>query len=935
MLRCISFVACAAVSLGAIGLVEAQSAAPYTTGIGGPKPGNPNKASMQMPMTMPLVAPFFIEDGDYHSTITMVNELTKMVHGTVTARAQDGSELATRVIAFAPHSQTVLAVSDLLNLTAGPAVGSIEIDPNPTEAMGMAIAAQLSIVNGHTTPETYLEEEFIMADPGTPSQYRAAVPGSQGSPVVALLNTAMVEQNVTVRCLQEDGSVASAPVHLAAQQMRMVRVCEGNASPDVPDNGFEAALQPTTQSPSAVAIEAGTDGPSGSLAVWGAAGIGRERRTPIALNFANAPSLRTSKTVFAGVPVGTADLLPGDTFTPNLAVANFGTKPAKVSVSYSSTAADGTHAETIATLVLPGSSVQHVELPKLNGDPLLRNSFSVSSDAKPGAVISNLILRGQEQYPVIQLIGKDPGVANGGGHPWTIANDNRSTALLFNSSEKEQLFNVNIVANGVKWHQEYHLQPSETRAISVNDLINNQVKDLRGKTLPAAAMTGEISWFTIDPDNSAGRVLVSNTQSGLARNFSCGYNLVLCGISMYNPSVVFSLAELGDLGPLSSEICTAYDPNACSGGQYSSGDGGAYSWWSNSTSIAPLSGSGSNASASFYGSGSGVGSATGEMSSASCAFQDQGTNTVTPQVLLNGTVISQQSPGSIVIGQKATLSVNTGSTGLSSAGWTVGGTTVATWNPGPAPPAANFSQTSPTFYWVPTYYYTSRMPTSWSVAVSVKATLSNGQTVNAAANVTVKAPSVSVTPYTSNSITLYNTGSMVGAACGDGGLSTICMQLTPQIAPPSGVSGNYEWVQVEDSSGYTYMATNGSQHSCNISQPLPGLDNSNPYPNSTNEIFQDSPLLAPPPTGKQTIAVSKSFSAVLMWQPTTANSIWVPLSSTNWNWNGTVALSNGSWVLTGATAPNSPPNNPQVLYGGYWPVWSSTVINNKTNYTCN
>src|SRR6201996_3899203 len=140
---------------GAVALTcQAQSTAFHESHFGGPKSQSPHQTSMPMPMSMPLVAPLFIEDSRYQSSITMVNELTMAVQGTVIARGQDGSELARKVITFPPHSQSVLAISDLLSSRREQAVGSIELDPDPMFAMNMPIAAQLSIVNTHGTPET-------------------------------------------------------------------------------------------------------------------------------------------------------------------------------------------------------------------------------------------------------------------------------------------------------------------------------------------------------------------------------------------------------------------------------------------------------------------------------------------------------------------------------------------------------------------------------------------------------------------------------------------------------------------------------------------------------------------------------------------------------------------------------------------------------------
>jgi hypothetical protein len=193
----------------------------------------------------------------------------------------------------------------------------------------------------------------------------------------------------------------------------------------------------------------------------------------------------------------------------------------------------------------------------------------------------------------VQLIGKDAEVSNGGGHPWNIDNGDRATVLLFNRSAGEELFNVNIAANGTKWHQEYKLKPGETKPLDIHKIVADQIRDLKGNKLPVDATSGEVSWFTVDPGKGSGRVLISNAETGLARNFSCGYNLILCGSYLDSSSATFDLGGTGYLGAIEADICTAYNPQACSGQSYSSGgEGFSYNWWSNNPDIAPLTGSG-------------------------------------------------------------------------------------------------------------------------------------------------------------------------------------------------------------------------------------------------------------------------------------------------------------------------------------------------------
>ncbi|HEX7362282.1 MAG TPA: hypothetical protein VF283_17460 [Bryobacteraceae bacterium] len=721
-----------AVSLAGIGLGQTSSqAAQKKTPQHGPitpaQPRNPNIKVTDMNMTMPLVAPFFIENGGYQSTITMVNELTQTVHGTIIARASNGTVLAHKVITFAPKSQTDLKVSDLLGGQAVRRItGSLELDPNPQEVTSMAIAAQLSIVDNRTSPATYFEEEFLMLDPEMVPQYRAVVPPTDASSRVALFSASDSPQRVDVECFGEQRlSMFHKSVELGPHQMRLVSACEMHPADHAP---FEAAFRRVHRTPGALAISVQTNAP-GSLGVWGVSSIGSQHRTEIALNFEDAASLKTQETIFAGVPVGTADLLPGDSFVPDLAVANYGNIPAKVSVLYSTMTADTPDTQTVASFSLPANSIKHVSLSSLNGDPGLRNTFVIKSDTPPGTVIANLVLKGQTEYPAVQLMAKDPAVNNGGEHPWTIADGDRSTVLLFNCSDKEQLFNVDIDADGKVWHQDYKLKPAETEAIEIGALIKNRVKDLKGNTLAADTTSGAISWFTADPGKGTGRLLVSNPETGLARNFSCGSNIVLCGSLMYPNTVAsFGWQLVGELGDVSAVTCTAYNPQACSGQSYGGGNGYSYNWWSNNTSIAPITGPNNGSSSSFYGQAVGTGTATGQIYNQYCQSDSQGTNNVTPNVTI------QIQNGYIEAGSGVVLLAGPGgvnSTAITAVGTPGGGT--INWTAGPNltvsginSPNASVSGSAPSSARGDTY-------------VSVTYTI-NGQTASASARFTVLNP---------------------------------------------------------------------------------------------------------------------------------------------------------------------------------------------------
>lgn len=353
--------------------------------------------------------------------------------------------------------------------------------------------------------------------------------------------------------------------------------------------------------------------------------------------------------IFAGVPVGVADLLGGEKFTPELTVANFASTPAGIAVAYSPMSANASETKIVSRLNLAPGMVQELELTGFSGDPGMRNSLVITSNAQPGAVISNLVSRGQELYPAVQLIGKDAlDVNNGGGHPWSIANGDESTLFLFNHAAKPVAFTVNIAAGGVFWNQRYKLAPNETYSMDIRAAVAKQVPDLHGNKLPADAIAGDASWFTPGHGEGTGRLLVSNVGAGLARNFSCGSNIVLCGSYLGTSTATFPVGGTGSLGPIYGNECTAYSPTACSGQSYCTGcAGGTYNWTSLNNEIAPISGPFNGSGAAFYGQAGGSAIGQGQIYSSSCSFISDGTLNVQVPTSLN--VISATSlecPGS-------------------------------------------------------------------------------------------------------------------------------------------------------------------------------------------------------------------------------------------------------------------------------------------------
>ncbi len=549
-------------------------------------------SSQEEMMPMPLVAPLFVQNGALSSTVTIVNAAAAATTADVILLDRHGVQVAKSSAELEGHSQKALKIGDLLDAAhATLSVGSVEIMPATKAAKDMSVVAQLSIVDSDTSPPIYLEEEFLMPTPMGSNKYQAAASSVIGDPVLALMSMSTGPQSVSVTCISEHGDKSNAvqTLQLAAGQMILTSACDSgpNRISKFDDGWNQANLR---EKGGAVGLSVVTTGKPGDLAVYGFA-PGGEQHHPVytALNFIDAGMLRSSNTVFTGVPVGHSDLFPANTFKTEIAVANFSMQPAVVKVLYATTDETGTSSNTVAAATLAASASKTIEL-SLNGDALMRNSFIIQSSAPPGTLAANLTAIGDASIGTVQLIGKDQQQhPNSGAHPWTNADGMTSTLLLLNHSNADQTFDVNISTAGVLWQQEYKLAAMETKSLSINDVIATGAKDKKGKVIPKHATTGEVGWSVPKASEGTGRLLVSRPDVALARSFSCGTQDVECGLDLNSYALDLLIGTGGTLGPAQAQYCLTCWPNCgpCTG-SYDYDKGADVTWSSENTSIATV-----------------------------------------------------------------------------------------------------------------------------------------------------------------------------------------------------------------------------------------------------------------------------------------------------------------------------------------------------------
>lgn len=592
----------AAASLHFVAL--AMLAVPQAT----PTTATSDKATMPKMMPMPMVAPLFLENQEFSSTLYMVNDLNMPASAQVTLFDLDGNMICMDTISFKPNSQQSVDIRELLEKFKSPAtMGSLRLQPQTSSGTG--ILGQLSLTY-YGPKTTFFDEEMLMPSMEGSSTLRAVADGDYLS-AVAITSLSEASQTLTVSCLSEAGSPVTKRMSLAPNETTIVRPCAaeeltpfaGKIGEDFRTN-IERPRPDNLHRSSGISIT--SDGMPGSFSAYGLSYNGRGPEAYFSsINFADPKMLRSSGLVYTGIPVGESSLLPSGNFTPQIFAANFSNAEAEITVQFATTQGDQTHVVTVLKTALEAQTTRAYDLNGLRGDERLQNSFIVRSNAPPGAVLSKLVARSDGTLRELDLLGKDyQQIEDAGNHPWSVENGMLSTLLLFNHSPQPTYFSIRVANDKALWLKSIKLNSMETKAISINELIVSQEKDDKGKVLPKRLLRGEVGWLSPATTEVSGRILQSDRSVPLARNFSCNNCNMICNTPTLDPFSSLNIAEgeEGELGTITPVWCSVYCsyysscPNSTDTTTYSNNGSLAYSWWGGGSVASLVSGSLSSSS---------------------------------------------------------------------------------------------------------------------------------------------------------------------------------------------------------------------------------------------------------------------------------------------------------------------------------------------------
>jgi len=547
--------------------------------------------STTMPMMpMPLVAPLFIVDEDFTSTLVLVNGSALKTYADVVLRAPDGTQVAQKRVTFGPHSQRTLDVGAVLRAKGSDeATGSVVVMPS-ADLKGPAILAALSMTYlAHPEPN-FIDEELAMPSSSDSQVLRGVADRGEGSPLVAVTSLADMAQHVKIDCLGREGIVFSKTITLTAGGTVLTEACSNLTRHDA---DFASERHDGEDAPRSVTgIALTSDGMPGSFAAFGLvphqkAGAKYYSSVP----FTDPMMLKSPNSVFAGVPVGPTTVLGGRDFVPELSLANFSANAAQVTIQYAATSGDTPSANEVRNVAVPPGQTREVVLDNLQGAPDLKNSFLVLSSGMPGDLLAKLVAKAPQRLGEVELLAKDQmDPDNVGIHPWSTADGTESTLLLFNHSTGPQTFQVHLSSGGAFWHKNYELQSMQTEEINIGELIANKTPDDSGKTIPSGSKSGVATWMLAHHGVGKGRILQSNAGTGMARSFSCNYYGTVAGAEWSSNTSSVPDGQTVNVGGVTAMIDLVTSGNGCTGTfeDYGSGEGYEYSYSSSNSSVAAV-----------------------------------------------------------------------------------------------------------------------------------------------------------------------------------------------------------------------------------------------------------------------------------------------------------------------------------------------------------
>jgi hypothetical protein len=289
-----------------------------------------------------------------------------------------------------------------------------------------------------------------------------------------------------------------------------------------------------------------------------------------------------------GLMAGAADPMmsfpAGTTFAPYSVIRNIGDLPIQITPTLWWMEAGAARSAQLPQWAVPPHATQSLPLQSLMSQTALKNfngSFNLilASDAPPGSFLMASGSVDQSNTYVFEVIpqGLGESIAKSLSY-WSTGNGDDTMVTLWNPADEAQNLVFTLFFAGGSYRYPVPLGPRATRTFNVSEIIQNQLPDENGNTIPAGVHEGSAEIAGVQAEQE--HILVAMAAGTYnVRKATCAGNCTSC--SGYTGIDEFDLIELLGAGQTTSATYSLLN----SSGSYVNFSGSS-SWRSSSASIA-------------------------------------------------------------------------------------------------------------------------------------------------------------------------------------------------------------------------------------------------------------------------------------------------------------------------------------------------------------
>ncbi len=904
-----------------------------------------------------LAASYYNTSGGGNSYLMLNNKGQNTLTVSVDLYTLSGQKYTADPVSVGAHSHEIITMSNLTSL-AGSAFGegSIQLSfvGEPLE-----LGAQVQVVDGsqsYSFDEQFVEPALMFDSTRLDGLW--AAPALDSTVRVVASNTSGSSRTITLTSKTTGaGTIPPVTATLAAHQTRVF------------DLRQELLGGQTFTTAGAVSITyTGTAGDIIARSMVHKAGIGYSA----SMDFYDTTGARSSSLHGAGIRIAS---VAGETMVGAVVARNLSTTNSTLTVKIPYRLNSGqTATYTFPNEVLAPGEVKTI----VSGaalDPSIREQVAAAGveltySTNPGTVIASALTKSSSGTHVFRVPLVDPQSqkSSTGGYPWrnivdpSTQVDSKTIFYLKNVTQDTHSFSLEVGFSGGAWTTGLQsVAPGQTFALDIRKLRDDQVMDPRGNIIPAAAKRGQLNWSIREVDALAfiGRAEQVDTSKGLSSSYAC---LNLCADSNVSGQITPADPVAGVGEPINfraeETIRNSYGWSYFLPVTHSASGVTWEALIPGTNQPSPLVAIDDDGDAVGIGTGTAVVRATWTIHYYDSYYCNPGPGPGRydccyriDEVVSAETTMTVQAPGidillnnvavtdvisSVIVGQRILLTASVrGVAGNKFYQWNIPGTTVSNYDPkqnaAMPVPLLNTASPSVAFYWVdgPTL--------NREVTLTVTA---GGQTYTRKTYFHLARPTISFATQTgqtgvyggaSNRILSFGDSSQAG---------TVGIRFNVTMQTPPGFMGDYQFVQVVAESVRTRTyATPVLGH---VGERFAG-DGADQYPyppeskTSTAMSTSDSPGvdLYRSERGGGVAVVGASaddeFTMWVMFKPSGAKSIWVPLKKLDWYYLGQTVKTGSTW----SQPMQNHSVNPSVgefVYTETFPTWGLYIRSNKWQF---